>query len=117
MQVCTVVCEDSRDCLGETLETIDYGDQHVLDAAVLDLVHNAQPEFSALVLFEPKPQDFLAAVGAHAERNVDSLISYQPFVADLDPQRVEEDQRVDTLLHGSGRLASGAGRCRTRPLS
>src|SRR3954452_10085591 len=61
--------------------------------------------FGALVLFEPKPQDFLAAVGAHAERDMDSLISYQSFVADLDPQRVEEDQRVDRFQRP--RLPSG----------
>src|SRR6185369_1178600 len=88
---------DGSDRLGKALQAVDNGDQHVLDAAVLELVHDAQPEFGALVLFEPKPQDFLAAVGAHAERDMDGLISYQSFVADLDPQRVEKDQRVDLL--------------------
>src|SRR3954465_12010771 len=87
--------EDSRDRLGEALQAVDDGDQHVLDAAVFQLVHDAQPELGALVLFEPQPQDFLAAVGAHAERDMDSLVAYQSFVADLDPQRVEKDQRVD----------------------
>ena len=62
---------------GEAFEPIDDGDQHVLDAAVFQLVHDAQPKFGALVLFEPKPQDFLAAVGAHAERDMDGLIAHQ----------------------------------------
>src|SRR3954465_3840434 len=87
--------EDSRDRLGEALQAVDDSDQHVLDAAVFQLVRDAQPELGALVLFEPQPQDFLAAVGTHAERDMDSLIAYQSFVADLDSQRVEKDQRVD----------------------
>src|SRR3954452_17151297 len=87
--------EDSRDRLGEALQAVDDSDQHVLDAAVFQLVHDAQPELGALVLFEPQPQDFLAAVGTHAERDMDSLVAYQSFVADLDSQRVEKDQRVD----------------------
>src|SRR5215213_3122923 len=87
--------EHRGDRLREALEAVDDGDQHVFDAAVLDLVHDAQPEFGALVLFQPKPQDFLAAVGAHAKRDVDGLVSDQPFIADLDPQRVKEDQRID----------------------
>ena len=96
MQVCTIACGNTAvdDHLREAFEPIDDGDQHVLDAAVFQLVHDAQPKFGALVLFEPKPQDFLAAVGAHAERDMDGLIAHQSLVADLDPQRV-------TVLHGS----------------
>ena len=37
-------------------------------------------------------QDFLGAVGAHAERDVHSLVAHQALVSDLDPQRVEEHQ-------------------------
>jgi hypothetical protein len=37
------------------------------------------------------------AVGAHAERDVNGLVAYQAFVADLDPQRVKENQRIDRL--------------------
>src|SRR4051794_27588613 len=46
-------------------------------------------------LLHGSAQDFLAAVGAHAERDMDSLVAYQSFVADLDSQRIEKDQRVD----------------------
>src|SRR3954468_18010195 len=96
MQVCTVACgKTAVIASGKPLQAVDDGNQHVLDAAVFQLVHDAQPELGALVLFEPQPQDFLAAVGAHAERDMDSLVAYQSFVADLDSQRVEKDQRVD----------------------
>jgi tetratricopeptide (TPR) repeat protein len=39
------------------------------------------------------------ATGAfpHAERNVDCLVAHRAFIADLDPQCVEEDQRIGRL--------------------
>ena len=96
MQVCTVACgKTAVIASGKALQAVDDGDQHVLDAAVLQLVHDAQPELGALVLLEPQAQDLLGAVGAHAERDVDRLVADQPFVADLDPQGIEENQRVD----------------------
>src|SRR5206468_11715796 len=89
--------EDGGDRFGETFQAVDHGDQQVFDAAVFQLVHDPQPEFGTLVLLQPKPQDFLGAVGAHAERDVDGLVAHQALVADLDPQRVKENQRIDRL--------------------
>ena len=68
-----------------------------------------------------RPEDFLGAVGAHAERDVDRLVAHQAFVADLDPQRVEENQRIDRfqrarlpggdlLQHRVGHRADQVGR-------
>src|SRR4051794_32169050 len=48
-------------------------------------------------LLDPEPEDFLATAGAHAELQVDGLVADRAFVPDLDPERVEEDQRVDRL--------------------
>ena len=106
---------------GKALQAVDDGDQHVLDAAVLQLVHHAQPELGAFVLLEPQPQDLLGAVGAHAERDMHRLVADQPFVADLDPQGVEENQRIgrfqraglpggDLLQHRVGDRADQIGR-------
>ena len=59
------------------------------------------PQFGELTLFSalsmPEAQDLLAAVGSDAERDVDGLVADDALVANLDPQRVEEDQRVDGL--------------------
>ena len=44
---------------------------------------------------EPEAEDFLGAIGAHAQRDMHSFVANQPFVADLDPQRVEENQRIN----------------------
>jgi len=86
--------KDCGDRLRKAFEAVDHGDQHVLDAAVLQFVHDAQPEFGTFVLFEPKPQDFLGAVGPDAKCNVHRLIAHGSLVADLDPKRIEKDQRV-----------------------
>ena len=96
MQVC-VACGDSGDRLRETLQPVDNGDQHVLDTAILQLIHDAQPEFGAFVLLEPEAQNFLGPVGAHAECDVHSFVADQPFIADLHAQGVEENQWVGRL--------------------
>src|SRR3954463_15614338 len=89
MQVCPVACGKTAVIASGKPFRPSTTASSTSSVAVLDLVHDAQPEFGALVLFEPKPQDFLAAVGTHAERDRDSLILYQLLVPDLDLQRVE----------------------------
>ncbi|CAM5602904.1 hypothetical protein ATER59S_05514 [Aquamicrobium terrae] len=85
--------EDGTDGLGEALQPVDDGDQDVADTAVLQLVHDAQPEFGALRLLDPDAEYLLRAVGQNAERDVDGLVAHEAFVPDLDPNGVEEDQR------------------------
>src|SRR4051812_28748975 len=89
--------EDSRDRLGKALQAIDHGDQHVFDAPVLEFGHDAQPELGPFGLLDPQAQDLLGAIGPNPERDMDRLIADQSLVADLHPQRVKEDQRVDRL--------------------
>src|SRR5512135_1168766 len=60
--------EHRLDGLGEALQPIDDGDQHVLDAAVLQLGHHAQPELGAFALLDPQSEDLLVAFRAHAAR-------------------------------------------------
>jgi hypothetical protein len=67
----------------------------------------------ALVLLEPQAEDFLGAVGAHAERDVNRPVADQPLIADFDPQRIEENQRIDRFqgagLPGSDLLQDRVG--------
>ncbi len=56
--------EHGADRLGEALQPVDDGDQDVGDAAVAQLVHDAQPELGALGLLEPEAEHLLGAVGA-----------------------------------------------------
>ncbi len=53
--------EDGGDGVGEALEPVDHGEQEVFDAAVLELVHDPQPELGALALLDPQAQDMLLA--------------------------------------------------------
>lgn len=43
----------------------------------------------------PQAEDLLGAVGAHAQRDVDGLVADHALVTHLDPQGVEEHDRVD----------------------
>ena len=56
--------EHRGDRLREALQAVDDGEQDIVDAAVFELVHDAQPKLRALVLLEPEAEHLLAAVGA-----------------------------------------------------
>jgi hypothetical protein len=77
----------------------DDGDQDVLRAPVLQLVHHREPEFGALVLGDPQAQDLTLAVAGDAQRHVDGLVLHRPAigVADLHPQCVEDHDRIHPL--------------------
>ncbi len=81
--------EHGSDRVREALEAI-YDRQHdILGAAVSELVHDAQLKLGTFILFDPEAEDFLAAIGADAERDVDRLAADHAFVADLYPYGVE----------------------------
>src|SRR3546814_1665806 len=48
-------------------------------------------------LFEPQAQNLFAAIGADAERDMEGLVADHAFIPDLDPDRVEEDQRINRV--------------------
>ncbi len=87
--------EDGKDRFRKALQTVDDGDENILDATVFQLVHDAQPEFGAFVLFEPEAENLLGSVGADAQSDVNGLVADEPLVADFDAQRVEEDDRIN----------------------
>src|SRR5207342_1440324 len=82
--------ENGINGLGETLQAVDDGDQNVLDPTGLQFVHDAQPEFGAFGLFDPDAENLFGAVRQQAQRNIDRLVAHEAFVADLDPDGVEE---------------------------
>ena len=93
--------ENRGDRFRKPFQPVDDGDHDVFDATVFQLVHDAQPELGALILLEPQAENFLGAVGAHAERGVHRLVADQPFIPDLNPQGIEEHQRID-CFQGAG---------------
>ena len=68
--------------------------ENVLGAAGLEFVHDAQPGLGAFGPFDPDAQNLLGAVRQDAERDVDRLVAHEAFDADLDPNGIEEHQRV-----------------------
>lgn len=69
---------DRLDRFGEAAQPIDHRDQDVVQAAVLQLVEDLQPELGAFGLLDPQTQYFLAAVGADAQRQIDRLVLTVP---------------------------------------
>jgi hypothetical protein len=59
--------------------------------------HDPEPELGALGLLDPQPQHLLGPVRADAKGDVHGLVADRALVADLDPEGVQEDQRVDRL--------------------
>ncbi len=86
--------EDGGDGVGKTLQAIDDGQHDILDTAVAQFVHDAQPEFGAFILLQPQAKDHLGAVGHDAQGNMDRLVANHALVADLNPDRIEENQRI-----------------------
>src|SRR3954468_23435430 len=89
--------ENCADRLGEALQPVDNGNQDVSHAAVLQLVHDPQPELGALGLLDPQTEHLLGTVGPDPERDIDGLVADRALVAHLDADRVEEDQRIERL--------------------
>ena len=69
----------------------------IIDAAISELVHHAQPEFGASCCSSQRPRMSLVPSGVNAERDIDGLVAHEPLVADFDPQGVEENQGIDRL--------------------
>ena len=89
--------ENRTDGLWKALQPIDDGDQDVTDAAALEFIHDAQPELGAFGLLDPQAQNILGTVGQDTQRDVDRLVAHGAFIADLDPQGIEEHQRIGRI--------------------
>jgi hypothetical protein len=89
--------EDGSDRVREALEAVDHGEDDVVDTAVLELVHNAQPELGAFGLLDPDAQNVLVTLAIERQGEIDSLVLDHTLVADFDPQSIEEDHRIDRI--------------------
>ena len=88
---------DARDGGGQAGQAVADHEQDVLDAAGLELAHDAGPELRALGRLDPDAQDLLAAVCVDTDGQVRGLVRHHTVVADLADQRVQEDHRVDAF--------------------
>ena len=95
MRVCTTVSgKVALIASGKPLRPSTTATRYILDTPVLELIHDAQPELGALGLLDPQPEDLARAVGQHRQRDIDGFIPNKTLVPDLDPDGVEEDDRV-----------------------
>ena len=67
---------EALDC--SALQAVDDSNQDVGNAAVLELVPHAQPEFGVLGLLDPDTQYLLRAVGKNAEGDIHRLVPHEP---------------------------------------
>ena len=88
--------EDGLDRLGEPLQPVDAGDQDVLDAALLQVVEDLEPELARWFL-EPHPEHVPVTVEGDAQGEVADPALHAACFSDLDHEAVEEDDLVDVL--------------------
>jgi hypothetical protein len=82
---------------GEAFEAVNNGDEDIVDPARLEVVDNLEPNFAPSVCSIQSPRTVLLAVRIEGKRHIDSLVLDQAFVANLDPQGVEEHNGIDRV--------------------
>jgi hypothetical protein len=68
-----------------------------LDAALVEVVEDREPELRAFCLLPPDPEHLALALERDPEREVAGAVAHRAVLFDLHLQRVEVDDRVDRL--------------------
>lgn len=88
---------DGVDGVLQALEAVADADQDVVDATVFQLGEDLMGELRALAaVADPEPEDLALAGDGDTDRGGDRAVGDLP-VADLDVDRVDEDDRVDAI--------------------
>ena len=97
------------DRLRQALEPVADGDEHVLDAPVLQLGEDLQPEPGAFgAVAGPDPEDVAFSVHGHAHDDVERRVAHLP-VADLHHDRIDEEHRIERVQRAGGPLGQLTG--------
>ena len=91
--------ESCVDGVREALEAINDGNQDILQAPVLQIIHDRQPEFGSLVVGNPKPRNLTFTLRGDAQSHINGLVlNLAAFrIADFDPQGIWENDGTDRL--------------------
>ena len=89
--------EHGSDSVRKVLQAVEDGEDDIVHAAGLELVHDAPPELGGFGLFNPDTQNMLLAFAIERQGEVDGLVLDHALVADLHPQSVEENHWVDRV--------------------
>ncbi len=97
--------EGCVDGVREALEAINNGNQDIFQPPVLQIVHDRQPDFCALGVGNPYPQNLTFTLRSDAQSHVNSLVlNLAAFrIADFDPQGIQENPFVVCLQTTAGR--------------
>ena len=87
------------DGVREALEAVNDGNQDILQAPVLQIIHDRQPEFGSLVVGNPKPRNLTFTLRGDAQSHINGLVlNLAAFrIADFDPQGIWENDGIDRL--------------------
>jgi len=94
--------EHGSDRIGQAFEPVDDGQHDVFHAAVFELVHDAQTDLAPSFCSIHRPRTTLAPSAITPSAIWIALLRDHAFIADLDPDRIEEHQRVSAPIWLSG---------------
>ena len=95
--------------LGQAGRPVAAHDQHVAHASVGQLGAHVCPEGGSFLGLDPDTQDVLDTVHVHPDRDVSRAGGDPVINADLDPNRVEVDHRVELLQRAALPLQDSLG--------
>ena len=81
----------------KAVQVVRTGNENILNAPVFQAVEYGGPEFRALILTNPHPQDILPAIEIDTDSDIDSLFHDLSFTANMVMNCVQKDNRVDRL--------------------
>lgn len=106
------------DGLRKAFQPVHDGDEDVLDAPIAQVAENLGPELRALIGLEPQAQNVPRAIRQNREGHEDRLVRDRPIAADIDPDRVHEDDRIAgfqrAVLPGGDLLHDRVADCRNQ---
>jgi hypothetical protein len=80
--------------LAHPFQAVGHGDEDVLTAARLQIGEDLHPEFGPFGLLDPDAENVTCAIGQDGQCEIDRFAADRGLVANLDAQRIEEDDRV-----------------------
>ena len=89
--------EDGRNRFREALETVDAGNEDIVDAAIFEFGYDLQPEFRALVFCHPQAKGLLFTFERNADGEIDGLVDDVAGIAGCDAQGVQVHDRIPVL--------------------
>lgn len=86
--------ENGLDGLRQAGQAITTGDENVLEAAVLQVGQDGEPELTALSFGEPQAENIFASFHVDADSHIDRLRQDVPVVPDFYAQAVQREDRI-----------------------